>query len=432
MTTYVLKETNNGIELRGGAKQLWQCRSPEVVLSGPAETGKTIGALHKMDALMWKYPGCQAAMVRKVYADIKGSVVVSYEKKVLSVPPTNDGSPVLKHGGEAVQFYQYPNGSRLWVGGMDNPGKVLSAERDFVYVNQAEELTLEDWETLTTRVTGRAGNSPYPQILADCNPGPANHWILQRAKDGDLTLFHSRHEDNPFLYDIKRSEWTEQGKFTLSRLDALTGVRKSRLRHGQWVSAEGQVYEEYNHALHLIDPFDVPADWRHIRAIDFGYTNPFTCLWIAIDPDGRMYIYRQIYKTGRLVSEHTKRIIELSDGQPFEATICDHDSEHRASLNNAGVDNIRAKKDVLAGIEKVKARLAVAGDGQPRLFIMRNCLVEADRGLMSDRKPYRIEDEFESYTWHKTKEQPIKEYDHALDALRYAVMYVDGGGVWVR
>jgi hypothetical protein len=107
--------------------------------------------------------------------------------------------------------------------------------------NQAEELSLADWETLTTRVTGRAGNAPYAQLIGDCNPGPEHHWI--RTRPQLQPLLESRHEDKPVLWDAERQEWTEQGIRTLAVLDALTGVRKERLRHGRWVSAEGAVFD---------------------------------------------------------------------------------------------------------------------------------------------------------------------------------------------
>jgi hypothetical protein len=75
------------------------------------------------------------------------------------------------------------------------------------------------------------------------------------------------------------------------------------------------VYEGWDRAVHLIDRFDIPADWRRIRSIDFGYTNPFVCQWWAIDPDGRMYRYREIYRTRRLVSDHAAEIRKLSAGE---------------------------------------------------------------------------------------------------------------------
>jgi hypothetical protein len=72
--------------------------------------------------------------------------------------------------------------------------------------------------------------------------------------------------------------------------------------------------------------------WRKIRAIDFGYVNPFVCQWWAIDNDGRMFRYRELYMTGRTVKDHADKINLLSSGESYEATICDHDAEDRATL----------------------------------------------------------------------------------------------------
>lgn len=409
----------------GACADLWLCKAHEVILSGPAETGKTRAALEKLNLLLWKYPKAQAVMIRKQYADMPGSCIQTYEKKVLGETLSDDG-PVTKYGGEKPQFYNYPNDSRLWVGGLDHPGKTLSSERDFAYINQAEELTLEDWETLTTRVTGRAGNAPYSQVFGDCNPGSRTHWILERERAGKLKLLYSRHEDNPTLFDPATGQITAQGKITLGILDDLTGLRHSRLRLGQWVSAEGQIYTDYDPALHLIEPFEIPADWRRYRCIDFGLVHPFVCGWWAEDGDGRLYLYRQIYMTGRTVATHAARIKELSASERIETTVCDHDAEDRQTLAENGIPNVAAKKDVLQGIGRVQDRLKRQADGRPRLFIFKNSLVEIDQGLKLERKPYAVEQEFDSYIWASTtKEQPVKEYDHGMDMARYMVMHLD-------
>lgn len=411
----------------GGGREIWQYRGHEIMVSGPAETGKTRTCLEKLDALMWKYPGAQAAIVRKTRVSMTGSVLQTYEKKVL----TKD-SPVVKYGGSQVDWYTYPNGSRIFVGGMDHPEKVLSSERDFIYVNQSEELNDADWETLTTRCTGRAGNTPYAQIFGDCNPGASNHWILGRGQTGKLKIVESRHEDNPTLFDPVTHEITEQGTITLEILDGLTGVRYRRLRLGQWASAEGAVYEEWDKATNLIEPFPIPREWTRIRVIDFGYTNPFTTQWWAIDGDGRMYLYREIYFTRRLVEDHARQINTLDQGESITATIADHDAEDRATLAKYGIETVAASKAVQVGIQAVQSRLRKVGDGKPRLFVMKGALVEADPALISAHKPYSTEQEWEGYVWKKSgdgrpnKEEPDKRDDHGMDAARYAVMYVDG------
>lgn len=431
MTTFQIVEvpansTIDAYQPFGAVVDLWLSKAREIIIAGPAETGKTRGALEKLNLLLWKYPKSQAVMIRKRYTDMPGSCIQTWEKKVLG-GTLSDNGPITKFGGEKPQFYDYPHGSRLWVGGLDNPGKTLSSERDFAYINQAEELDLADWETLTTRVTGRAGNAPYSQMFGDCNPGPRTHWILEREREGKLKLFHSRHEDNPVLFDPITKEITPQGAITLSILDNLTGMRFARLRKGLWVSAEGLIYGDYyDPAIHHIAPFDIPPDWSRFRCIDFGLVHPFVCGWWAVDGDGRMFCYRQLYMTGRTVATHAKQIKELTGKEKIITTVCDHDAEDRQTLAENGIPNIAAKKDVLQGIGKVQDRLEKQADDRPRLFFFKDSLVEIDYSLKSDHKPYSIEQEFDSYIWANTaKEQPVKLYDDGMDMTRYAVMYLD-------
>lgn len=415
-----------GYEPRGAARKLWKCKAHEVMLSGPAETGKTLCSLHKLDALMLKYPGSQAAIIRKTRKSMTGSVLQTFENKVI-----REEEGIVPYGGKHVEWYDYPNGSRIFVGGMDNPDKVLSSERDFIYINQSEELTLDDWEKLTTRCTGRAGNTPYAQIFGDCNPGPSNHWILQRVKEGSLKFIESRHEDNPTLFSDS-GEITEQGKISIGILDALTGVRFHRLRHGRWVSAEGVIYESWDRAVHLIPAFPIPRDWVKYRVVDFGYTNPFCCQWWAEDPDGRVYLYRELYKTQLLVEDASKEIKRLSSGENIKDTICDHDAEDRATLEKHGeFSTIAAKKSVKTGIEAVQMRLRKAGDGKPRLFIFQDCLVEPDKRLIDAKKPYCTEQEIETYIWEpagegrEAKETPRKVDDHGCDCTKYLCAHLE-------
>jgi hypothetical protein len=420
--------SGKGYEPRGAALQLMDCRAPEVILAGPAETGKTRACLQKLDGLLLTYPRSQAVMIRKEY---KTLIPTAYQTLRLKVHGEQSG--VTPYGGEKPEWLDYPNGSRLWLAGLDNPGKALSSDRDFVYVNQAEELTLEDWGVLCSRATGRAGNSPYPQVMGDCNPGPPWHWVKGREREGRLVVLESRHEDNPTLFD--KGRWTALGVQTLATLDALPGVLRDRLRYGRWVAAEGTVYR-FDARLHVVDA--APPFARRVRSIDFGYTNPFVCQWWGVDGDGRLYLYRELYHTGRTVAEHAAQVNALSAGEVIEVTVADHDAEDRATLLRAGIGTVPADKAVSPGVQAVEARLAAAGDGRPRLFVVRGCLVERDESLAAARRPVCTEDEFSAYSWPKdasgkpVKEAPVKVNDHGMDAMRYAVRYVDGSPGFTR
>jgi len=216
----------------------------------------------------------------------------------------------------------------------------------------------------------------------------------------------------------------------IDNLQKLTGILYDRLVLGLWKQAEGAVYDTYDPTVHVIDP--IPILWRRFRAVDFGYTNPFVCQWWAVDGDGRMYLYRELYHTGRIVEDHARQIVELSQGERIEATVCDHDAEDRATLERHGIPTMGAKKDVSPGLQAVAQRLRVAGDGKPRLYLFRDALVERDRELAKAYKPLCTVDEFPAYVWQESKdgrpvkEVPVKVNDHGMDAMRYAVMYIDG------
>jgi len=150
-----------------------------------------------------------------------------------------------------------------------------------------------------------------------------------------------------------------------------------------------------------------------------------------MDADGRLYLYRELYQTRRLVEDLTPEIIRLSDGEYIEMTVADHDAEDRATMAKHGVDTVAAVKDVSPGIQAVKARMKAQEDKKPRIFFVRGALVEPDPLLESEKKPLCTIDEIPGYAWQKTpdgkpnKEQPVKMNDHGCDPMRYLVYKLD-------
>lgn len=412
----------------GAARNLFLCKEPEVLLSGPAGTGKSRACLEKLHLCAMKYKGMRGLIVRKTRESVSESALVTFEDKVLT--PNDPMKEGLQR--RMRQIYSYLNGSEIVVGGMDKPSKIMSTEFDMAYVQEATELNEDDWESITTRL--RNNVIPYQQLIADCNPSSHLHWLKRRAERGATSMFESRHTDNPVLWDLKANQWTANGYAYISKLDALTGVRKKRLRDGIWAAAEGMVYEDvWEPAIHLVNRFDIPKDWPRYLSVDFGFTNPFVCSWFAEDPDGRLYRYREIYQTQTLVEDHARAIKPFLEQEPSpSAVICDHDAEGRETLKkHLGIETTAAIKGVQEGIQAVAARLRKAGDGKPRLFYMRDSLISRDPRLDEARKPCSTEEEIEGYVWAKAqdgkplKEEPVKENDHGCDATRYIVAYRD-------
>jgi len=423
-------------ELRGACATVITSREPEICLEGPAGTGKSVSILWKIHRAAQRYPGMRALIVRQSRESMSQSTLVTFESHTLSPAWYNTLARGMQR--RVRQSYRYPNGSEVVCGGLDKPSKVMSTEYDLIYINEARETTEEAYEDLSSRL--RNGRMPYQQLLSDTNPDAPTHWIKRRANAGKLELLPTRHEDNPRYF--RDGEWTAEGRRYLDRLERLTGVRFLRLRRGIWAGAEGQIYDEWDDAVHLADSFDIPAEWPRYRSIDFGFTNPFVCHWWAVDPDGRAYLYRELYGTGRIVSDWARDIERYSAGERIEWTVADHDAEDRATLDAAGIRSFPAHKAVKPGIEAVQKRLRKQADGKPRLFIMKNCTVDRDSRLIEAKKPASTAEEMGGYIWapplanRAPKEEPLKINDHGNDAMRYFVAELDGmghysaGAVW--
>ena len=406
-------------------------RDRELILCGPYESGKTFPCMVKLHLLLCKHP-ITVCVVRKEKIDLYDSFVPQFEDKVLPYHPYDNRSFVSKYGGDLVKWYKYPNGGRLVLRGLDEVKRVQGTEYDLIFANQCEQLTLSDWEILSARCTGRSGRwveggKNMHQMLGDCNPDSHLHWIPKRAKEGRVKLIQCSHKDNPTLF--RHNAWTEQGKETLGHLErTLTGLRRERGLHGKWVGAEGVVYGEFDPDRHVIQ--EMPSGWekwRKYRAIDFGVSHPFVCLWAAMRPDGALFVYREYRKTGELVENHAKTIKEVSKvDKNLVFTVADHDLQYNMALNVAGIPTRMADKDIHQGIDAVKVRLM-----RDKLFFLDNCQVHTDFQLKIRGKPMSMVDEFATYSYKDEEKQvgmaekddiPIKGADDSLDALRYLVM----------
>lgn len=394
--------------------------------------------------------GIRCLIVRKTRESLNESGLVTLEQKIF--PP---GHHALKGPMRKLRaHYRFNNGSEIIVGGMDKPSKIMSTEYDLIFCQEATELREEDWEALTTRL--RNNRFVYHQILADCNPDAPTHWLKRRCDTGKTRMIVSRHEDNPALYDAGSGQWTPLGKTYLDNLrSSLSGVRLERLLEGKWKQTDGAVYPEWDSQHHLIWSGDLPGggpfpppEWRRFWAVDFGMTNPFVCLMAAMDHDGRLYVYREIYRTGVLVEDHAKRLLAMwkeeadfwaevrrvpvasAEGMVRpEFIVCDHDAEDRATLErHLGMPTLGARKYVRKGIQAVSERLRLVTDGQgrlrPRLCVVRDGLrpEDVDRLLEAARKPTRLSEEVEAYVWNPEKDAPVKVNDHACFVAGTLVM----------
>lgn len=416
---------------RGAAVDLFRHEGPEALICGSAGTGKTYAALMKLHADCLRVPGLQALIIRQTHASLVASTGQAYSQSVAKEEIATGEVVWFGGSGSKPPGYRYKNGSMIMLGGMDNPGKVLSMSLDRVLVDEADQISVTAWETLATRMRGSAPT--YKQMVACCNPSHPEHWLKQRADDPEnaMRLMTSVHQDNPYLFD-RDGRATEAGRDYLRFLGSLTGVRRERYLYGKWVAAEGLVFSDWRDEVNIIEPDQVPEPQQIVWAIDFGYSNPFVWQEWYVDADGRMYLNREIHQTQTLVEDHARRIKELAPYRPDEI-ICDHDAEDRATLTkHLGMSTVAAKKGVSRGVQLTQARMRVAGDGKPRLYVVRGSLIGRDLVSEAQKRPRGFLGEVNGYVWGMErgdsgipKEAPVKLHDHSMDTARYAVCHFD-------
>lgn len=445
---------------RGSAVTVMEAQDPELLVSGPAGTGKSRACLEKLHLIALCVPGVKMLAVRKTLVSLSATGMQTFKTHVAA--KSIAAGHVKFYGGSQTQpaAWLYSNGSQLVIGGMDNPMKIMSSEYDVIYIQEANEVTLTDWESCTSRL--RNGVLGYQQLLADCNPDSENHFLYMRWQEGQLRRIDSLHTDNPVYFNDDGTPTPAGRSYVLGTLASLTGVRRERLYHGRWVSAEGVIWEDWEPAHHLVDRFTVPDTWPRFWVVDFGLVHPFVCQWWAEDPDGRLFRYREIHMSHRLVEENARDMLLAStravkrgyDRKPYgsghevlkdikagnrvwdepvpQALITDHDAEDRATLTkHTGMVTKAAKKSVVEGINAVGARLKKQRDGRARLFLLRDSLIEVDDVAKQAARPLCTEAEIPSYVWAKKadgtwkKDEPVKENDDGCDAMRYMVAFKD-------
>ena len=380
----------------GAARQLLLDRSPEILLAGPAGTGKTRAILEKLFLCMQKYPAMRALLVRKTRASLTQSALVTLEEKVIP-----EGHPVIGETSRGYRnHYLLDNGSELVLGGLDNPDRIMSSEYDLIAACEATELTLEDWEKLLTRL--RNGIMPYQQAIADCNPAHPGHWLIRRAQSGLMQLLESRHEDNPQWFDHAAQQWTSAGSSYLATLRRLSGARRQRLLDGRWSASEGLVYESF--AGCIADRFDAAAVFA-AAGIDWGWYEP-TAVVVGVQDDAdRLWIVDELYETRMDIDTLAGRLEKLVQRWNIEIMFADRSRPESIDWLRQRQLSVRPVPghSVEAGIAAVESRLM-----HQSLHVMSQCT--------------HLIEESQQYRYQPDGSGPIQKADHAMDALRYLIM----------
>lgn len=233
-------------------------------------------------------------------------------------------------------------------------------------------------------------------------PNGFNHFYDLTLKDGtdpDYKYFHFTSHDNPHLPPEEIVKMKEE----------MTDDRYAQEILGEFKKREGLVYKDFSRDIHVID--ELPADFEtlyKLGGVDWGHTHPCAVITIKKDYDGNYWITDEFFQTGKTESEIVDKVVSLCYNKVYPDP---ENASGIASLRKAGV-NIRevnkGRGSVISGISKVQEMLK-----QGRLKVLSHCI--------------NVIQEFETYSYPDDKgkiadENPLKENDDAMDAIRYVIM----------
>ncbi len=304
-------------------------------------------------------------------------------------------------------FAQFENGSEVHCMSAQRPQGLLGREVDWMILCEAAHLDRDAYERfLRARLATREG-----RLLVPTTPHGHN-WIKELYEKGitpsrDWKSFRFATWDNP---RISASE------IEAAREDLAPEVFDEQFG-GAFVARAGRVYAEFERAVHVRE-CQPPTGAQFWHAIDFGFTNPFVCLWGALDHDDRLCVFDEYHCASQTLDVHAREIKRRDDALiargllPAGGVADPAGRVEREELARHGIMLGAAENALLAGIDAVRQRLRPRPDGT--------------RGLWIDPRCASLVREFEGYCYEKMaggeEPLPLKREDHCLDALRYLCM----------
>lgn len=250
-----------------------------------------------------KYPGIKILIIRRTYPELRENHIEPMVKMVPQQIATYNGS---------IYVMRFDNGSTIKFGHYNGDSAELEyqgQEYDWIFMDEATQFTEHQFRILGGCLRGV--NEIPKRFFLTCNPGGIGHkWVKRlfidkdfKEKDGnpkDYKFIFAKVEDNKLLL--------ESSPQYVQMLDTLPEKIRAAHRHGDWNALSGAYFDEFSEEKHIIEPFKIPDGWRRYRAFDYGVRDMFACMWIAVDFNGRCYVYRE-YLMGEDLGEGNRGLI---------------------------------------------------------------------------------------------------------------------------
>lgn len=347
-----------------------------IVNEGGSRSSKTYSLCQLVIVYCLQNKGKVVSIIRKTFPALRATVLRDFTEILKDL-----GIYSLEAHNKSEQIYTFPNGSMVEFFSVDDEQKIRGRKRDIAWCNEANELYFDDFTQLNMRTEHK--------LIFDYNPSDNSSWLYELPPE-DTVLIRSTYKDNPFLPQSIRNQ-IEDLKRTDEALYQIYAL-------GQKAVSKSNIYSNWTFMTHR------PARFTsYVYGLDFGYNHPTALMrvyWHERDIFIEPVIYESYLTTTMLIEKMRQLNIEK------EVTIlADYARpEIIAEMVNSGYDVINANKVVKKGIDYVKTFGVYCMDNK------------------------EIKREYDNYKWKKIgdhiTDEPVKLFDDAMDAVRYAVTYI--------
>ena len=359
-----------------------ECKSKIQVHQGGSRSGKTFSILTALIELCHKNSGLVITICRKTFPALRATAMRDFfeilnNEDVYNPDLHNKSDATYQLWGNMVEFIS-----------IDQPQKVRGRKRDVLFINEANEINLEDWRQLLLRTTGR--------VLLDYNPSDEFHWIYEEViPREDAEFFRTTYKDNPFLpesvvMEIERFKTADENFWKVYGL-------------GERGTAQSTIF------THWTEINQIPNEYKLLNiGLDFGYTNDPTAI-VRVYTDGHGFAVDELCYATRLTNSDIAKVLRDNQVNRSDVVICDSaepksiDEIHAHGFNTHGAR--KGKDSVKNGIQFLHSR-----------------------PLLVTARSVNLIRELRNYKWKEDKNgkqlnEPVDNFNHAIDAMRYAITF---------
>ena len=388
-----------------GYGTFWRWKGRYRVVKGSRSSKKSATtSLWYIWALM-AYPGANLLVVRKTFRTLKDSCYAQLKWAIHRMGV--DAYFLCKES--PLEITYIPTGQKIYFRGLDDPLKITSITVDtgalcFLWIEEAYEITPEAaFDTLDESIRGQLPPGLFKQITLTFNPWNERHWLKRRffdTSDSETLAITTNYLCNEFLDEADRRNF-ERMRLTNPRRYQVAGL-------GDWGIVEGLVFENWEEKAFDAAEISRRPNVQSAFGLDFGYTNDPSALFCGLvdTVEREIYVFDEMYKKGMTNETIYQEVSRM--GYSKERISADSaEPKSIAQLRGLGLSRIHAAKkgrdSVMNGIQLIQGY---------KIIIHPRCV--------------NFLTEISNYTWDKDKfdntiNQPIDDFNHLMDAMRYAM-----------